>query len=253
MTLDASLRLRRGALDLDVSLECDGVTAVMGPNGSGKTTLLLACVGALTPDAGHIRLRGRVLFDGALRVNIPPEDRRIAYVPQGYGLFPHMSAVRNVEFGMRDPSERTRHKRALRFLEELEVGHVAERRPAELSGGEAQRVALARALAADPALLLLDEPLSALDPTARPRLRRFLSEWLAQSDFPTVVVTHDPADAVAFADELLIIEEGKVVQGGPLDEVAVRPATEFVAALTAGLIERNPRSVPPPSWVSEDE
>ncbi len=251
MTLELDLSIRLGQLDLEVRVECDGVTALMGPNGAGKTTLLRACIGAITPDRGRIALGGRTLFDET--TSLPPEDRRIAYVPQGLGLFPHLSALENVVFARRTGAAAQKRDAAEELLQDLEIAHLGDRLPKELSGGEQQKVALARALAADPELLLLDEPLSALDPNAKPRMRRFLAIWLAETGLPALLVTHDPADAVEFADELLVLEAGRVSQRGTLDDVAVRPATEFVAALTAGLIERRPRTMPPPSVISEDE
>jgi len=252
MTLEVSVSVELGDFRLTAEVECAGVTAVMGPNGAGKTTLLRACVGAVQPTSGRIRLRGRTLYDDR-GVNVPPEERNVAYVPQGLGLFPHMSVLENVAFARRAGGDIQKRIAARRFLEDAEIGHLADRGPRELSGGERQRVALARALASDPEVLLLDEPLSALDPTARPQLRGFLARWLAKAQLPALVVTHDPGDAVAFADELLVIEGGRVAQHGPLFDVAVRPATAFVAALTPLLIRRDPGSIPPPSSVSEDE
>ncbi|MBN4049430.1 ABC transporter ATP-binding protein [bacterium AH-315-N03] len=252
MTLDLSILVELGTFRLRAEVVCTGVTAVMGPNGAGKTTLLRACVGAVQPTSGRIILRGRTLYDDR-GTNLPPESRNVAYVPQGLGLFPHMSVLENVAFARRIGSDFQKRMAARRLLRDAEIEHLAERRPSVLSGGERQRVALARAMAADPEVLLLDEPLSALDPTARPQVRRFLSRWLAESELPALVVTHDPGDAVAFANELLVLEDGRVTQHGPLLDVAVRPATEFVAALTPGLIRREPGSAPPPSRVSEDE
>jgi molybdate transport system ATP-binding protein len=217
----------------------------MGPNGAGKTTLLRALLGAERPDAGCVALNDRVLFDRERGVELPPEARAMAYVPQGYGLFPHLTVLENVLFGIRRDPPDERRARASRLLDELEVADLATRMPSKLSGGEQQRVALARAMATEPRLLLLDEPLSALDAGARPRVRRFLAEWLADSGIPALVVTHDPADARAFADEVLVLEEGRVVQRGAPDQLAVRPASEFVVALTPGLISRDPRSEPP--------
>lgn len=252
MTLEIRATVEVGAFVLDVDVTCDGVTAVMGPNGAGKTTLLRACVGAVTPTRGRIVLDAETLFDER-GVDLPPEDRFVAYVPQGLGLFPHLTALENVAFACREGPERERRGAALDHLAALELVGVADRLPRELSGGQQQKVALARALAAQPRLLLLDEPLSALDPTARPSLRRFLARWFDATGLPALVVTHDPADAVELAQGVLVLEGGKVTQHGLLDEVAVRPSTEFVAALTAGLIERRTSSVPPPGVVSEDE
>ena len=250
--LEVAVVLRLGEFRLEAAFDSDGVTAIMGPNGAGKTTLLRALVGAVPPSSGHITLGGRTLYDDR-GVNLPPEERNVAYVPQGLGLFPHMSVVENVAFARRVGSDAQKRVAARRFLRDAEIDHLADRPPAELSGGEQQRVALARAMAAEPEILLLDEPLSALDPSARPQVRRFLARWLAQSDLPALVVTHDPGDAAAFADDLLVIEGGKVTQHGPLVDVAVRPATEFVAALMPGLLIRDPGSPPPPSSLSDDE
>lgn len=252
MSLHLSIVVDLGEFRLEAEVECEGVTAIMGPNGAGKTTLLRACVGAVQPTSGRITLGGRTLYDDR-GVNLPPEGRNVAYVPQGLGLFPHMSVLENLAFARRAGSEQEKRYAARRLLGEAEIEHLAERRPAELSGGERQRVALARALAADPQVLLLDEPLSALDPTARPQVQRFLAQWLAETELPALVVTHDPGDAVAFADEILVLEEGRVTQHGNLLQVAFRPATEFVAALTPGLIRWEPGSTPPSSSVSEDE
>ncbi len=249
MTLEVDVGLTRGDFRLDVAFESDGVTVVMGPNGSGKTTLLRAIVGALTPSRGSITLDRQILFEAG-RVDVPPDKRRVAYVPEGYGLFPHLSALDNVTFAMHGANRAARGRGLLR---QLEVADVADRAPAELSAGQKQRVALARAVAAQPRLLLLDEPLSALDPAGRPRVRRFIADWLARYGFRAVVVTHDPADAATLADQLLVLEGGRVAQRGSVNDVTVRPASAFAAALTAALLERHPGSVPPPSYVSEDE
>ena len=253
MTLEVDIVVEQGDFRLEVEMRSEDVTAVMGPNGAGKTTLLRACVGATEPVSGRIVLRGRTIFDARRGLSLPPEERNVAYVPQGLCLFPHLSVLENVAFARRAGGEPQKRVAARRLLREAEIDHLAERMPSELSGGERQRVALTRALAADPELVLLDEPLSALDPTARPQLRRYLARWLSETELPALVVTHDPGDAVAFANDILVLEAGKVTQRGPLLDVAVRPSTEFVAALTPGLIHREPRSVPPPSRVSEDE
>lgn len=236
MTLEARVRLTRGTFTLDAELTCAGVTALMGPNGAGKTTLLRALLGAERPLTGRITCHGRVLFDDALRVEASPETRGMAYVPQGYGLFPHLSALENVMFGTRRGRRAERRERAAQLLDDLGVHSLASRMPATLSGGEQQRVALARAMASDPLVLLLDEPLSALDVGIRPRVRRFLADWLARTAVRAVVVTHDSADARAFADEVIVLEAGRVVQRGTPDQLAVGPTNEFVAALTAGFL-----------------
>ena len=232
--LDLDVALTRGRFVLDVALRVDGVVAILGPNGSGKTTLLRAVLGAERPGRGRIALGGRILFDAEADLDLPAEARSIAYVPQGYGLFPHLSALDNVLFGM-DGRKSEKIERARALLDELALAEVASRKPSALSGGERQRVALARALASDPALLLLDEPMAALDAATRPRVRRFLAARLAASGLPALVVTHDPSDARALASEVVVLENGRVAQRGTPDELAARPATELVAAMAPGL------------------
>ena len=203
---------------------------LMGPNGAGKTSVLLFVAGGLRPSGGRVALGDVSLFDAAAGVDRPVEQRGIGFVPQRYALFPHLDVLGNVAFGI--PGVRTeRLRRAREALDELEVGALGGRRPDQLSGGEMQRVALARALAARPGALLLDEPLAALDATVRRETRRFLAERLRAWSLPTVVVTHDPADAEAFCGEILVLEAGTVVQRGTLDALASAPATTFVAEL----------------------
>ena len=227
MTWRARVRLRLGALRLDVDLAGAGDrVALIGPNGSGKSTLLRTIAGAWRPDAGRICVGDVVLFDGDEGVDLPPEARRVGYVPQGYGLFPHLNALDNVAFGMRTSSRR---RDALELLERLECAHLAARRTEALSGGEQQRIALARSLAVEPRILLLDEPLSALDATARRAVRGFLADHLAARREPSIVVTHDARDVRALAARVVVVEAGSVVQQGTAQELAAAPATEFVA------------------------
>mgnify|MGYP001794422894 CR=1 FL=1 len=228
-----SARLRRqlGTLALDVDLAGRrGVTALVGPNGAGKTTLLRTLAGAHRPASGRIVVgggsTGDVLFDDVAGVNRPPEARSVGYVPQGYGLFPHLSALDNVAFAL--AGERGE---AERWLARLGAGELAPRRPSALSGGEQQRVALARALARRPRLLLLDEPLAALDVAARRRVRQELAGYLRDEGVPAIVVTHDARDIRALDADVIVLEEGRVVQRGRYVEVAEAPATEFVAEL----------------------
>lgn len=224
------LRGRIGALAIDVCFEAgDGPTILVGPNGAGKTTVLRAIAGADVGLRGLVRLRGRALVDTAAGVCLPPEARRVGYVPQGLGLFPHLTALGNVAFGCgRGPSAQTR---ALAALERLGARHLGDRRIHALSGGERQRVALARALAIEPAGLLLDEPLSALDVGQRRRTRAFLAEHLRGAGRPAIVVTHDVRDIVALGGEVVVLEAGRVIQQGPAEALARDPATEFVAEL----------------------
>lgn len=242
-----AVRLRLG--DLDLHVEVGGGTrpvALIGPNGSGKTTLLRTIAGAYHPNAGIVRLGDRVVFDAARGIDLPPETRRVGYVPQGYGLFPHLSAVDNVAFGVASvggeesgrarAGRRQRAKRkgeALELMERLECVHVADRPPASLSGGEQQRVALARSLMIEPEILLLDEPLAALDAPARRRLRAWLSRHLEERAGPSLVVSHDVRDVRALGADVYVLEGGRIVQKGSPDALAAGPATDFVAEFFA--------------------
>jgi ABC-type sulfate/molybdate transport systems ATPase subunit len=236
MIWSVDLRRQVGALELEVAIEGPaGPLALVGPNGSGKTTLLRAITGALRPERGTITVAGRTLFSSERGIDLAIEARRIGYVPQGYGLFPHLSVLDNVAFGLstgaaRKPREERRHL-AGRMLEELECTHLSERKPARLSGGEQQRVALARALVLEPDLLLLDEPLAALDASARRSVRAFLSSRLRTLGTPSVVVTHDLRDVAALDAPVCVLERGRIVQTGSIAALCSDPATDFVAEL----------------------
>jgi molybdate transport system ATP-binding protein len=225
---------RVGPLDLDVELEGDArPVALVGPNGSGKTTLLRMIAGAQRPERGTVALGDRTLYDGAAGIDTPIEGRRVAYLPQGYGLFPHLRVLDNVAFGLAHvdrPRERSERRRlALGMLAELGADHLAARYPRHLSGGEQQRVALARALVIDPAILLLDEPMAALDTAHRRKVRLFLSTWLAAQRRPAIVVTHDVRDVLALDATICALDGGRVVQRGSVEEIRAMPATEFLA------------------------
>ena len=223
MSLSIDIVARVGALELAIELPSfAGTTVCVGPNGAGKSSLLLSLLGAIKPASGRIELDGEILFCSERRINVAIEDRRIGYVPQNYALFPHMTAGANVAFGARG-------RPAHGLLEDLGIDHLAGRKTQRLSGGESQRVALARALAIDPAALILDEPMAALDPTARRQVRRFLAERLAAIDIPTIVVSHDIEDAASLGDRIAVIEAGKITQLGTLDALRDQPATDFVA------------------------
>ncbi|WP_069622286.1 ABC transporter ATP-binding protein/permease, partial [Streptomyces niveus] len=201
--------------------------AVVGPNGAGKTTLLRALLG-LTPRA-HAELRL-----GALDVTaLPPHRRGVAWVPQDGALFPHLSALSNTAYGLRAQGVgRAEARRSAQlWLDRLGVGHLAHRRPAQVSGGQAQRVALARALATNPRLLLLDEPLAALDQTTRARVRHTLRSHLEGFGGVCLMVTHDPVEAVSLADRVLVLDEGRVVQDAPPADVTRRPRSPWVARM----------------------
>ena len=231
--LDASVGVTRGAVRVDARLTArpGRITAVLGPNGAGKSTVLDAIAGIEPLESGRIVLDGAVLDDPAADVFVPPERRRIGVVFQDLLLFPHLTVRENVAFGPRSRREADADERARSWLERLGVGELADRRATDLSGGQAQRVAMARALAADPALLLLDEPLAALDATTRLDVRRELRHHLAEFAGTTLLVTHDPLDALVLADDVTILEDGRVTQQGPIAEVAQRPATPYVASL----------------------
>ena len=224
-----------GDLPLAVAFRTSAAPLVIvGPNGAGKTSLLRMLLGDLAPRRGRIRLGGATLFDHAARVDVPVEQRGIGFLPQRYALFPHLDALHNDAYGIAAPTRARRLELAREAMRELDVEALAARRPAELSGGEAQRVALARALARRPRALILDEPLAALDVTVRRDVRRFLAERLRAWRLPTVVVTHDPADAEALAGDLLVMERGAVTQTGRLAELVRAPKTDFVRDFASG-------------------
>jgi len=234
--LELRVARRIGALELRIDLSLGNETVlVAGPNGAGKSSLLRLLLGVLRPDAGRIALDGDVLFDSALRIDVPPEERGLAYVPQDYALFPHLDVLRNATFGLAALDRREQVRRATSWLERLGAGQLLARSTAALSGGERQRVALARALARTPRALLLDEPFASLDPLARQELRGSLAGWLREWQLPALVVSHDPADA-ALADRIAVIERGRLVQQGTLEQLRRAPGSGFVA----GLIESAP-------------
>jgi molybdate transport system ATP-binding protein len=231
--LDVEVQGIAGALAIDVAFRtADTPLVIVGPNGAGKTRALMMILGASRPARGRVTLDGRPLYDGSRAVDVPIEARRIGFLPQRYGLFPHLDVLSNVAFGVAGAPRAERLRLAHRTLEEVDAAALAARRPAELSGGETQRVALARALAARPRALLLDEPLAALDVSIRRDMRRFLAARLRAWSIPTVVVTHDRADAEALEGDVVVLEHGKVSQRGRLADLAAAPATPFVQELT---------------------
>ena len=246
-TLEANIAVRLDAFTLEVALEVDerGLV-VVGPNGAGKTTVLLALLGARRPARGRIAIAGDMLFDSAGGIDRPTEERGLAYLPQDYALFPHLTAERNVAFGIRGPRAARRAK-ARSLLERLGVAAVADRLPAALSGGERQRVALARALAPAPRALLLDEPLAALDVESRRSVRSFLVAELRAQYRPFIVITHDRDDVRAFDAPVAVIEQGRIVQRAEPAALEAAPATSFTARLFSGEGEREPPSAYPTS------
>ncbi|ABS25776.1 ABC transporter ATP-binding protein [Anaeromyxobacter sp. Fw109-5] len=207
----------------------DPVTVLFGPSGSGKTTVLRALAGLDRPDAGAIGFDEETWFDAARGVFVPPQQRRIGFLFQEYALFPHLSVAANVAFGLHRRRRQEQQARVEELAERFGLADLLQRRPAQLSGGQRQRVALARALAPRPRLLLLDEPLSALDAPSREELRGELRHLLERSGVPTIVVTHDRTEALALGDRLVVLAEGGVRQVGPVHEVFSGPVDAEVA------------------------
>ena len=206
---------------------------MLGPNGAGKSTAVAALAGLLPIDAGRITLGGITLDDPGERLFVQPDDRRVGVVFQEYLLFPHMSVLDNVAFGLRSRKMNRAESQALagKWLDRMGLHGQLRMKPGDLSGGQAQRVALARALVTEPDLLLLDEPLSALDVTTRVQLRRALAEHLEGFHGPRLLITHDPTEAFLLADEIHIIEHGKVTQAGTAEDIRLRPRTPYAADL----------------------
>ena len=234
--LHVEVVVRRGDFALDVTMHVapGEVVALLGRNGSGKSTLLAAVAGLLRPDTGRIVLHDRVLTDTAAGVALPPHRRRIGLLAQQPLLFPHLSVLDNVAFAplAAGASRRAAREVARRHLTEVDAAEFARRRPGRLSGGQAQRIALARALASDPDLLLLDEPLAAVDVEFAPALRSLLHTVLAGR--LALIVTHQMIDALVLADRVVVLDGGRVVEQGPTREVLTRPRSAFAARL-AGL------------------
>ena len=238
MGFEITAAVAERGVDVTVSVGDGEVVAVLGPNGAGKSTLLSVTAGLLRPDTGQATLDGRVLFDvgrsDASEVWVPAHARGVALLAQEPLLFPHLSALDNVGFGPRSLGHTRSESRTIagRWLAEVDATQYAARKPAQLSGGQAQRIAVARALAADPHLLLLDEPMAALDVAVAPALRQMLRRVLA--DRPVIIVTHDVLDALLLADRVIVVEDGRVVEDGPTGQVLARPRSGFGARI-AGL------------------
>ncbi|MCE0539073.1 ABC transporter ATP-binding protein [Kineosporia rhizophila] len=233
--LDADVTVRRGTLDLHAQFRVapGEVLAVLGPNGAGKTTLLRTLAGLLALREGRVSVAGTTWDEPSSGVFVPATDRRVGLVFQDYRLFPHLSVLDNVAFAERARGVRRGAARAAarEVLRQIDLEALADHRPGQLSGGQAQRVALARALASGPAMMLLDEPLAALDARTRLEIRAELRRRLSAFAGPSIVVTHDPLEALVLADRILVLEEGRIVQTGTPSEVARRPVTEYVARL----------------------
>ncbi len=230
-TLEADFTLPLRAFALDLGLEVSRTVALVGPSGAGKTSALRVVAGLAKPQRGRVALDGEAWLDTAFRLSLPPDRRRVGLVFQDYALFPHLSVRANVAFGARGRDVDT-------LLERFRIGHLATAQPPELSGGERQRVALARALARDPGVLLLDEPLAALDAHTKAEVRHELSELLRELALPTLLVTHDYEDAAALADQVGVLVEGQLRQLGTPAELVARPRDAFVASFTGANLLR---------------
>lgn len=205
---------RHFELDIQINTQTQRI-ALFGPSGSGKTLTIQAMAGLLTPDAGEIRINDTVMFNSEMGVNLIPQQRKLAYLLQDYGLFPHLTVGQNISFGLYkgffNPSKKWLPAEAKRWVDAFELTPILNNYPAEISGGQKQRTALARALAVAPELLLLDEPLAALDSHLRVRMREELAQLQHKLRIPSIIITHDPEDAIMLADEVYRIADGKIV------------------------------------------
>lgn len=206
---------RHFELDIKINTQAQRI-ALFGPSGSGKTLTIQAMAGLLTPDSGEVRINNTVLFNSATGINIIPQKRKLAYLLQDYGLFPHLTVGQNISFGLHkgffNPSKKWLPTEAKRWVDVFELAPILNNYPAEISGGQKQRTALARALAVAPELLLLDEPLAALDSHLRVRMRQELAQLQHKLGIPSIIITHDPEDALMLADEVYKIADGKIVE-----------------------------------------
>jgi len=249
--IEANLQARVGDLSLDLRLEAGAEPlAIIGPNGAGKTSALRAIAGMLRPQTGRLTVSGRLLFDSSRGIDMPVHQRNIAYVPQGYGLFEHLSVLDNVAFGLTTRARGggfvnrlcnrrqvvARRQAAAELLTQLGGGALVGKGVRELSGGGQQRVALARALITSPDLLLLDEPLAAIDVSARRKLRERLAAHLVQRSVPAIVVTHDARDVLALGARVCVMDGGSITQQGSVAEVSDSPTSEFAAEFFQGLL-----------------
>ncbi len=236
LTLEAAHEVGDVTLDVTLEVSAGETVALAGPSGAGKTTALRIVAGLLRPRRGRVACGSKVWLDTERNVFAPPERRDCGYLFQEYALFPRMRAWQNVAYGLERMPRSVRRARAEELLDRFGVHHLSEARPSELSGGERQRVALARALARDPAVLLLDEPLSALDARTRASASRELHSLLADSGVPAVLVTHDFEEASLLAARVAVIDHGQVVQMGPPAELASAPRSAFVADFTGAAV-----------------
>ena len=235
MTLRANVRATLGSLhlDCDVTVEFGVTVAVLGPNGAGKTTLLRVLAGLIPIEEGRVEVDGTVFEDTATHIRMTPEARRVGFVFQDHGLFPHLSVLDNVAFGLRARGldRATANAKASEWLGRVDLNSYAAGRPSALSGGQSQRAALARVSVTEPRMLLLDEPLAAVDASGRLELRRALREHLSSFEGVRLLVTHDPLEAASLADRVIVLEEGGVTQDGSFGEVTARPRSAWIARM----------------------
>jgi len=222
--LDLHVIKQQGAFRIDVALRSPdvGVTALFGPSGAGKTSVIDMVAGLARPDRGRIVVNGRTVFDHAKGLNLPPEKRRMGYIFQDGRLFPHLSVKANLTFGMRLTRPSARRVALDEVVDLLGIGHLLQRRPARLSGGEKQRVAIGRALLTSPDLLLMDEPLASLDTQRKSEVLPFLSRLCGELATPILYVSHSLEEVIKLADTMVLIDEGRVVAAGPVEDVLHR-------------------------------
>lgn len=221
--LDLSISRRQGAFQVEVTLKAGaGITALFGPSGSGKTSVINMVAGLARPDTGRIVVDGKVLFDAALGLDVAPEHRRLGYVFQDGRLFPHLSVRANLTFGMNRLPAAERRIDFDAVIDVLGIGHLLDRRPALLSGGEKQRVAIGRALLANPRILLMDEPLAALDANRKAELLPFIAALSRRFAIPILYVSHSMDEVLALADTLVLMDQGKVAAAGPTEDILSR-------------------------------
>jgi molybdate transport system ATP-binding protein len=236
LRLEAQTRLGDFELDLALEVQAGRCLALAGPSGAGKSTALRIAAGLIQPDRGQVTCDEEVWLDTSRGIDVAPERRRCGYVFQDYALFPHLSAWQNVAYALHELPRSERRHRAETLLGRFGLGDLASARPGTLSGGERQRVALARALARTPRALMLDEPLSALDPRTRASAARELAIVLREAEVPVLLVTHDFAQAAQLGDEVAVIDAGSIVQRGTATELAARPRSAFVADFTGAVV-----------------
>lgn len=224
-------QVRPIVLDAELTCASGQLLALVGASGSGKSTLMRMIAGLSRPQSGRISCGGELWFDAEQQVFLTPQQRRIGYVPQHYGLFPHMSALRNICTALHHLPPHEQHERAQQWISRMHLDGLEQRRPAELSGGQQQRVALARALAGNPSILLLDEPFSAVDSATREKLHGELAELKAQLEIPVIMVTHDLNEALMLADSMSLLSRGVTLQSGLPRELITKPISEAAAQL----------------------